>query len=1240
MRYLNKIIFINSGSVNYAEISLDGNVHFSGTQGVGKSTLLRAILFFYNANKTNLGIPKEKKRFDEYYFQTDTSYIIYEISKDSIPYCVLVYRQSGRVVYRFFNSAYKKELFIDENNAVKTWEKIRKGFGVSIHYTRVISSYETFRQIIYGDNKSLQPEFRKYALLESKQYQNIPRTIQNVLLNAKLEAQFIKETIIKSLDEEEIKINLNQYSKGHLRDFEIEFNDLKTWFRKDKNGESILEKQAKIIIKNNSKLAYLEHHKKALLQKLVSIINFVVHQKPLVEVKYQNAQDSLNKLSQQITELRKKHQEHALKLSTDINVTRNNINNAGEKQKFYQEQNIELIINRVLAKEKLETERKQLQEEKILLEGKFTQINEKYKALIHLKRNEVAEFINTKEAEKNTYTNVFYERKDDVKNTLDINLKQIENNNKDILVNIGNKITQYQTTIIKLQTEQQILNRIEFLEQYKKKIAQKKEEIKSIQKKQTERVDEIKELKNTLLGLKRDLEFEQKEFERQKEIEKDKIALKISKAEKILNEIEGKLKQQKKVLYTWLNQHYPNWEKTVGKVISEDLLWSVKDLNPQIIDTNTHTFYGLNIDLNALPQKVKTIEDYQSEKELLNDKIENLNQETLSLIPQAEKKYKNIKAKFLKKINPIKDEINKNEYENEQSEKQLSKLTFELSELQINAHKDKQETLKQLQNEIEETTVKRVLAEKDQENRKVNIEKAIKLKKLECEQKIGEIQKDLMQKKSKIDEEILQKKQAIANIIAEIKQQQNTELSEKGANTSRLTSIENSQIRIKKELDYIEKKQALVFGYNKDKRELFDNIENWKNQLSSLNQQQILLNEQQQEETDKLQEKHNQQAEILKNIEHQIKIYKQDFKALEEFKSSDIFKEIQPFFETLEPDIYSEENEESIESIIRALHQNSIKIIRILDKLKGLIINFTGNFQEHNALKFETRFYNNEDYLTFADRLKEFIDEEKITEISTRINSRFVSVIREISKETKNLTSKETEIREVIKKINSDFRAKNFVGAITNMEIKIQESSNKIMKLLLEIKEFDEESNFKTGTPNLFNTFSEEATNDIDTNNQKAVELLNLLSNDLAHYKSPTLSLSESFDLQFRIIENDNDSGWVEKIANVGSEGTDVLVKAMINILLLNVFKESASKKFKNFKLHCMMDEVGRLHPSNVKGILRFANDRNILLINSSPICYNHTDYRYSYRLKSLRNQSGSQKHITEVKKIIEVRNE
>ena len=100
MRYLNKIVFINSARIQYAEIQIDGNVHFIGTQGVGKSTALRALLFFYNADKTKLGISKEKKSFDEYYFPYVNSYIIYEVVVDDASYCVLAFRSQGRVCFR------------------------------------------------------------------------------------------------------------------------------------------------------------------------------------------------------------------------------------------------------------------------------------------------------------------------------------------------------------------------------------------------------------------------------------------------------------------------------------------------------------------------------------------------------------------------------------------------------------------------------------------------------------------------------------------------------------------------------------------------------------------------------------------------------------------------------------------------------------------------------------------------------------------------------------------------------------------------------------------------------------------------------------------------------------------------------------------------------------------------------------------------------------------------------------
>ena len=187
MRNLSRIIFINSANIPYSDnIYLDGNIHFIGTQGVGKSTILRAILFFYNADTQKLGIPVEKQNYTDYYFPFANSYIIYEVTTEHGAFCILSFKAMNRVCYRFIDSPYRKEFFIDENRtAYSGTDRIRAMLDQhEVEYSRIIYTYDEYRNILYGNATST--EFRRYSLMESKQYQNIPRTIQNVLLNSNL----------------------------------------------------------------------------------------------------------------------------------------------------------------------------------------------------------------------------------------------------------------------------------------------------------------------------------------------------------------------------------------------------------------------------------------------------------------------------------------------------------------------------------------------------------------------------------------------------------------------------------------------------------------------------------------------------------------------------------------------------------------------------------------------------------------------------------------------------------------------------------------------------------------------------------------------------------------------------------------------------------------------------------------------------------------------------------------------
>ena len=101
-------------------------MHFIGTQGVGKSTVLRAILFFYNADTQKLGIPVEKQSYTEYYFPYSNAYIVYEVATEHGFFCILSFKSMGRVCYRFIDSPYRKEFFIDENRtAYRGTDRIR-----------------------------------------------------------------------------------------------------------------------------------------------------------------------------------------------------------------------------------------------------------------------------------------------------------------------------------------------------------------------------------------------------------------------------------------------------------------------------------------------------------------------------------------------------------------------------------------------------------------------------------------------------------------------------------------------------------------------------------------------------------------------------------------------------------------------------------------------------------------------------------------------------------------------------------------------------------------------------------------------------------------------------------------------------------------------------------------------------------------------------------------------------------
>jgi hypothetical protein len=276
-------------------------------------------------------------------------------------------------------------------------------------------------------------------------------------------------------------------------------------------------------------------------------------------------------------------------------------------------------------------------------------------------------------------------------------------------------------------------------------------------------------------------------------------------------------------------------------------------------------------------------------------------------------------------------------------------------------------------------------------------------------------------------------------------------------------------------------------------------------------------------------------------------------------------------------------------------------------------------------LGFETNLSGYLQYRVFADNLKEFVREQKIIDFKTEVTRKYAMVLANIVNETNVLLQKEDDVQKIIQRINADFKKSNFVGVVKSIEMRLQDSTDKIIQLLRKIRKFQAENNLNYGEINLFN---QAGTN---SNNDEAVTLLENLLTQIGQAKSRVLKLEDAFELEFRIRENENDTNWVSRLANVGSNGTDVLVKSMIYINLLHIFKSNGTKQKSDTILHCLIDEVGILHDSNVRGLISFASERNIRLVNGSPNSHNEQDYRhiYMFRKDPKSNKTGITKLIS-----------
>lgn len=1206
MRYLNKIIFLNSAHIPYAEVKLDGNVHFIGTHGVGKSTLLRALLFFYNADKLRLGIPKEKKSFDSFYFPYPNSYIVYEVMRENGAYCVLALKNQGRVMFRFIDAPFDSKWFIDERKQVYgEWSKIREQVGKKYDISSLVSSYEMYRDIIFGNNRRLELQpFRKYAIVESAKYQNIPRTIQNVFLNTKLDADFIKNTIIRSMSDEDNCIDLNFY-REQIKEFEQEYKDVSLWTKKEKNGEVLVRRMADKVIDayrtllNNRRLIgegrrelnYAERVAQELL--------------PQYRLDIQKSEAECNRVNRLLGEEQEKYGKERDKLSRELGVLDAQLKKTADKRKHYEEIHIEDILQRVEQETIIEEERKRQEAMKAELEKSYQNVVDKYKALLDQLDMDLRAFRNSKTTLLNEHQAALMTQKE----ALMLEWRKAETETREVFQKKASAMDEIMLQLVQEETALKIQkSNVAHENPFARKMETNEQEFGEFTARKFQVETEIKEMELRIETLRQEAEKELEIADLKYQASLDEPKKQKADVEAEIRKIQNLLEKSKGSFSEWLDQNRKGWQENIGKVVDEETILYNNVLNPQLVadssSLSSASLYGVSINLAVVERKFRTpkeLKEQLAEKEQLRaDIIKLLN----DLWNQHEEEQKNLKGKYQLQIRKQNESLHAKKAEMQLLPQTEKKLKIQSLELKNRLEKWRSQQLSELEDKQNALVADKVKKEENMRQLEMELQRKLKALQAEHNRQVKHETQTFEVFANDIQTQIEEKQNQVDVRKQELLKAQHDELHGKGMDTQALDAYNKRIAELDAELVFIRKNRDVVAVYRNDKIEFFDKESAVRQERKNKAEALAMIEDKFRQRSERLRLQLSVAKTQLDKQQAALKKLEAGLKSVMSFRSD----------ETLCP-LGSNEIGEKIttkdclaivEELKRLIYEDS----RTLDNFKKQSQQFLGMFSAHNTFHFNVSPVTEEEFIAFASNLCEFVDNDKISEYQKRISGRYTDIIFRISKEVGDLTRREGDIGKTINDINHDFEERNFAGVIREIALRPLKSNDQLMLLLLRIRDFAEENQFNMGEMDLFSTESRQ-----DVNAKAVKYLLAFMKGLLDEPNRKQLQVADTFKLEFRIKENDNDTGWVEKIANVGSDGTDILVKAMVNIMLINVFKEKASKKSGDFKIHCMMDEIGKLHPNNVKGILDFANRRNILLVNSSPTTYNVEDYKYTYLL-------------------------
>lgn len=1212
-RLLKRIAFINIANTDYSSAEIAGNTCFVGTNNLGKTTLQRAILFFYNANTRGLGIAGSQRSFEDYYFQYPNSYIIYEVMTEESAYHVLVYR-NNKICYRFIDQPYDPALYIRDQEAM-VLKEVLAGFNEKqIFYSDQIDTFERYRNILYGADPD--KRYKTFALLKGNSlYHNIPLAIQAIFLSSEsvIKSEFVKDCIANSISSKHTTIELKTIER-QLRQFSERYHDIETFFRKEN------ARRATIIKDNFAQIRDLKQRQRELAAELGSALGYAEIRKGELEASLKEREKRLEEVKGEFALVETAYRTRVEELIGEKAIYRGKVREAEKKWLEYERGNISELLRLTESRPRVQSALKAREAEYLTLTSSFQDTEQRFKTLSDALHNEQKDFENGIAGKGLQLDRKFQEDKSEIMERLTREKESARQKYQESVESLKEDLSSIKFTLKDLEFQIREGKRkvyfeaeIQLIQGQLREIAERKSDIRSA----------ITICQNTLETLKKEADHVREKgdlaFEQFKKENREEIAA----AEDEIKSVEDKLSVYQGAFLGFLQANYPGWLDTIGKVCDEELLYS-KVLNPRLGGKLADSLYGIQIDLEEMEVRCRSLEQLELEKGEWREYISAKKVEFLEYQENHEKEIQRQLAALGREAGKLREELTQRQYRQEQDEQKEKQLHLDLLDWKRKGDERKEADIT-------------ALYEKEQQVRKEK--EGIQARLNDLASLFEESQKQLT---IRYDEQLYQLKKSFEREAEELTIMKEDKISEfqrrrewmerekssllknAGVDDALIKALKQEVESLREQLDTIERHSQWVSEYVKDKRELFDPMDQFVREQRRVEELQEEERRRFEVRTADFERRRSALLEEQKELEAERRQYKEGIEHFNRhFRERPLYGRLRHVIEQAPPERISG----NLIDLCSQLLSNDMEYHKQFAYFKNHITEFAGRFRPDNHFNFKVNLQASEaEYEQFAGQLQSFYNENRIQISIAEVAKSHGMLIDAIATKVKALTDHKGRINRMVAKMENDFSVASFKSSrlIEYIKLKSEDSENKVLRRLRKIADFREQHPFSYGEENLFTTDYQNKM-DID---RKSVDLLNDLLKTITEENYDEIRVQDLFELRFRIKEGKNDTGWIEKIDKVGSTGTDMLVKAVIYITLLNVFiKESTERTAQSFKVHCIIDEVGQISAPYLKELIAFAEERNIYLINGLPNESKlETHYNYTYKFR--KNAAGNVKII------------